>query len=1705
MKRVAYFLALLLIGGLVLWLIDRRAPSPEPPTPETSTTGETPSPLTPPPQQHGELTPIETGEGKVAQFAHSGPFEVFVKDLDQPSQPLKSHVKARDSRTLGDGSIDLVGVEFERYDVSVAREPERDVVTPKLELEGRAERMRAVISRLGELDTSAPIPVRDARVTYHSGSRFAPLHIEAPSMDVQVDAQRATSDEMVSIVGVGVSASGRGLELDGARQLFVLRSEPKARFQLDGGEEAVLIGRGELVARSRPDLVDTLGPEAAVVEVREGGVLSISGEQPLEVDAQSLILLGRIDRANSTFVAVQLDATGQVRVVSKAQGEFHSDRLVLTFDERGRPSRAAFDGSPTLDLVLRERSLERVPTDLLVEGDGLTVHGDGAGPLEVFFDEPQRFEFNGPARLQLPGLGAVLECDTLLGGELAENGSLRQLSVDGAARATYDAWRVTSERFDVESFLDGRGRSAVRLTSPGETRIVGKLEKGEDVELVAAGGLVVDRLRDSIWVRRASQAVIDVRGASPFHARADEVQELDLAHMAFLAEGDIELSTPQGTGRGDRLEAWAVDRAELAGTPEEPARFDFRDGDRTTGRFEALFIEAQGKLIHARGGAAARVAMDGLVYDLHGESVVLELRDATEQPEFAPDVALQASGGVNAHIERNGEIVDLFGENFRAEANAVRDARGRETFEPTFAVASDGVRFEYQGKMRLAGSGETLELHADRRGRLTPAAGEKVRLNGTLPNSEATVDLIASQVDFSPERLSAISAEAQIDGLNVALGGRNPAPDARSLRVIAGSLECDAETVLLGESVWIGGKTADLEDWDLDTDAALLKLDSNRDPGLTTLDRFHDLVAWGGFRLRMGGMGGARGSFLELSNTRRSLVIAGDPTSEDEDGKAVLERGETVWMSDRFSLDLDTGYLRSEGAEVRPLAQDDTDSWTLSYEALEPIDAGDETIQAFRSPVWRSGDVEVRAAWAMVWVDAARWRTMGSSTHRGDVRDPDAPVMSSGKRMFDRIDVDSVRDWLHEVYLDGDVEYRVAGENQLRAEGIYMDMVDGHGWITDAVLDIELPIGGRKYGLKLQADWLRYSIDGSMQTKNAVATTCDFAVPHYVIKIGSFSRTPRMIEVERKDPNTGKTRLVEKLDGWDLSLDDNALDFLGLMALPLPRIAGRANPDNKLDDESLSIGNLALPSFGQDSKLGTFISASITTELGPLVQGFHWILNRLFSGSISLPSPEGSTRTHADLNSRGLVVGTESTFQSRGRYRWTVIFDAIYDRKDDRGLVRVDSTDRSEGRAWLRSRGRYLLEPDEWLDFVISRQSDPGVQAEFFENNYLRFEERETFVHWRRAKDERYASATLETRLEDFRTEVIDQPEVNIFRGRSEIGRLGELSLVQSSYLSIAHLARLEGDPRYEAPFADGFGDRDVLRADGDTRYETPWNTGFAGVRVTPFVEGRVTAWSENAAEDSRAGRAALFGGVQASTTFWKRFDGGSRHVWTPAIGYRGDIAYADDGGQVAYFDPIDAPIEGRVLDLSVRSRWEQRELKSDLDFELVQSHADAVAPGEPEGWLPTRVRSTWLSRAAGMPFGVSHDAQYDLADGDTRYSRTIFGFEPTPGLDIESGYHSARDNAGVKLYDAATVGARYQFSTKWEIEGNQTFSNRDSGQRLASSLTLRRIGHDFVFEIENAFVAGEGRSSLRFKFTPLFAWRDSSPSRLDRWRAARQ
>jgi hypothetical protein len=85
-----------------------------------------------------------------------------------------------------------------------------------------------------------------------------------------------------------------------------------------------------------------------------------------------------------------------------------------------------------------------------------------------------------------------------------------------------------------------------------------------------------------------------------------------------------------------------------------------------------------------------------------------------------------------------------------------------------------------------------------------------------------------------------------------------------------------------------------------------------------------------------------------------------------------------------------------------------------------------------------------------------------------------------------------------------------------------------------------------------------------------------------------------------------------------------------------------------------------------------------------------------------------------------------------------------------------------------------------------------------------------------------------------------------------------------------------------------------------------------------------------------------------------------------------------------------------------------------------------------------------------------------------------------------------------VRLYNAYSLAGRFVLSEKWELEGRETLSTL-SGSRLASGLTVRRFGHDIVFELDFSFTAGEG-SAVSFNLIPMLLWRPPRLGLLDRW-----
>jgi hypothetical protein len=1334
MKRFFVFLGVFAVGLAVLLWIQSRMPKPAP----VVTPGAEPTASTTP---QGELSTFQTDKGKQVQGVLSGSVDIFNKWPE--SHRLRSHVTAKNAVSVSEGVYDLATVVLQIY---------RDTSPSELDSETHAGSARAKINsdlKQAALDETYPITLFDVAATLSSGSRFCPLTLRVPVLEGVYGTKHFESREQVAIDGRGLTASGHGLVFDGLSESMRLLENPQAAVELKAGDTAHLSSRGELQIHSRTDL----GPDVVELEAKDQAVLRLEGAQPFALEADVVRLFGVIVKGESErFVPTRAEAEGHV-TLEPAEGVFSGTTAVIDYDALGKPRHAALDGDPRCTLVLRGARLENVPPELLVEGETLTVTLEGAGPLELFFDAGERFSFNGPATLRLPGVDATLHGNGSIGGALGTDGRFHELDVAGGTTFDYESAHLETEDLTVTEFIDDQQRAAVRLVAPGSAHSTGTLPDGRTFDLTATGGMTAERRRDSFVVPVGDGVDIVVTGERAFRAHADHVHDFDSQQLTLGADGHVHYENDEGQGDGEHLETFAPQRGELTGTDEIPARFEFAQGT-----FQAHFIEFDPDRIQARVDARAKVAFGAERYDLGARWVVVERDPKPEDREASHGYVLDAGGDVHARVANATEVWNLGSQSFHAVAEVALDDKGKEQLVPAGMTASEGVAFDYTGKLVLRGNGDRLEVTADRIGHLTPAhePDAKVNLAGTLPDRDLDFRMRASSVDFSPESLIAIGPDIDLQGLDLPWADRDAPPAERALRAVAGRLACDRESIFFSEGVYIGGRTPTHQDWSLDAPRVLLSGSAEQGAADQGFGALHDLLAWGGFSARMGEMGSMTGEHMQLVNGRRTITIAGEPAQ-------ILQPGVT-WSSTWFDLDLDTGFVRSESGEMRGASDPKLGGgWTLRYSALEPITTADTTIQVLREPVMTLGEEQVRASWAIAWVDATEWgkftgAVMPKPGERAAPREtppgPPKPKQAKPKNLFERFRASEISHWLREFYLEGNVEYRKHDERNARAEAAYFDLLDGHGWLRDVDLSIEVPFRGRDDMLKVQADWMHVSQDGSMQAYNAVATSCTYDEPHYVIHIGNYSRKPRY--KESTPTPEGEQPAKPELDGYDMEMTNNSIASPGGVEIPVPRIAYPTDPEGGIDRNAFNVGGITIPSFGKDSKFGTFISTSVTTQLGWLSRKINFLINKLVFPKLDLPEAKGhTTYSGAYFGSRGGRVGSESDIDSAGFYHMNVRLDVIYDTGEDHGLVRVPETDRSEFRSWFRERGRFFLDDGEWIDAVITYQTDPGVQSEFFEGDYIEFEERETYLHWRRADGVEYLTATIEARLEDFRTEVV--------------------------------------------------------------------------------------------------------------------------------------------------------------------------------------------------------------------------------------------------------------------------------------------------------------------------------------------------------------
>lgn len=1763
MKKLLVFLALFGAGLLVLHWLSRGEPAPEVLEPPDREPAELP-----PPAPGSEEPPRPQGMGLTigGSFRHTY--------YDPPTGRAILKLRSEDSRTLqiqsSEGSPHVQGLdEFLRLRAEV-------IATDGTGTQARLEAGSGRIARLprpppapapaGEESSGAPpsgpelmldwerrVDLGAVAVEVLQGVPLVPLRFAAPSaeIDARDELQRVIrTPDPVALDSPKLEARGTGLTVGLDAGTLVLEREARLAFRgvaADPDALARLESAGPMTLRK-------VGETGLTIDAEGTASLSLPGGARLAADRLSM--QGHEAPAGAEgFTPESLAAEGSVVWTSGAD-VFRSQRASVEFDERGRPNLVRLVGLPSFVLSLGEEAVE------LPGVEGQPLRGSGEGPLVLSFESGVagrwRFDLGGPATVETPG-GTLRSGGAVQAWSRPDEEQLG-FSAGGGVVLESDAALLETAEIVVDVTGSGEDRTLTAKASRG-ARLVGTRQDGHEFSLTSPDRLEVVQAATGWRVQEGTGVVLTLEGPDGFTARADRVRDFDPTVPTLLAEGNVSFESPRGGGSGARLRVLGPRRFLLDGTEAAPAQIHGPEG-----QLEAVHFERDGERLVASGSVKGSVVTTagrreryelsaGLLDVVHGEE-----RDAASG-EVVERLQLEARGAVEArwivHDETTAlECEELSGTGYerraaddtllegRSELVAVgqvwssfhldrgwidlnsqrlRLERGeRDGEQPVYAIEANGsVRFEIQtgaaalaerldepggAWVTLTGSGERLVLDHRNEGLLEPAPGGRVQVGGTLLRG-TPFDLTAEELRFRAEgRLEARSPVVRVQLAEPAGDAPASSIDARAEAMVV-----TREFLELSGAVELLSATPSGVPWRLRAGRVRFEGLAAAGPDAS----LRSLRADGGIDFELGvrgvplveGVARARGETLEASSTLGTLRLTGAPARIE----SPLFFSEGDWIEFDPDLQIVTrtgrGRIRSppEGAQEQASAEE---GWRLEYLSSNTMIEPDSLVYVLQEPRFYdpgSGST-LRASWAVLWLDRRGWEELPGKLASGELSPEDLrfagdTLLGQGRSrtpslLFGMFETSGFAGLLRETYFEGPIEILRGDDLLARADAIFLDAVDGHGWLADATVNVYGNFVEEDFKkLIVKAEWLRHSKDGSLRASSATVTPCDFEKPHMRIVTQDLLIDPLLRE--------GQTTRVE---GYAVTLRGNRLEFYDRLKIPLGSLNFRTDEEGRPDLGSFD--------FGDSARFGTFVKARIVRPAGKLGKTVNDVLKGNPFDYDAHYSVDASY-----LGSRGVLLDLGLDIESGDDYWLNFLVGGLPDSGEDKGYIRVPEDERDRLRLWYRGRSRHMLGAKQWLDFALSHQTDAGVQSEFFEPDFERYEQSESFVHWRLADGSDYFDASVKIRTESFRTDIDELPSVGVYRGRRPLVSLGALQLVHAEDARAEYLRRHEGLPGLQSPFLlpdtfpDGQGDREVLRFDATERVELPLALGFAGLRLTPFVDGRVTLWNEGLDPDEAPSRFVAEAGTRLATTLWKRSPGGVLHQVSPFVELSDDFAYQENGDPLR-FDTVDDPPGATLVDFGARGRFRVRPGADPLlDLDLRARHASGVrtglgpplSPDQGDGWSAA-VFGELNVEPFDTPLQLTHDARYDLMEeleANTIYTTTRVGLRISEDLRFEAGHRRgylspqslALDpvdpaNPAQEVFEAASVSGIYSWTPKWEFESRQVISLRDDTS-LANDFVLRRFGHDIIFEVELTVRESEG-TSLGFRVRPLFGWRAS-------------
>ena len=721
-----------------------------------------------------------------------------------------------------------------------------------------------------------------------------------------------------------------------------------------------------------------------------------------------------------------------------------------------------------------------------------------------------------------------------------------------------------------------------------------------------------------------------------------------------------------------------------------------------------------------------------------------------------------------------------------------------------------------------------------------------------------------------------------------------------------------------------------------------------------------------------------------------------------------------------------------------------------------------------------------------------------------------------------------------QVYMEGNIEVR-SGGNVIRARRALYDAREHRGLMLDADLLAKLP-GGR-VPLRIRAEKIRKEGKHSFHAHNAWASTSPFGVPGYRLEARDVflnrRSLPRWLATRTDGRSADQVPWIHSQNNR-LLLGEAPLFFL-------PNLAGPADPDLNFP--------LRRVTFQQDNVFG--FQTRTTWNLFSLLsieptEGVDWSLHAdYFTDRGPLVGSGLTYELEGLLGMPGDVEGW-----SNGAY--------LYDRGvDNLGLDRrnlgLDSTHRGRGRLIHRHEvpGGFTIRGE------VGYLSDRNLLEQYYEEEFDEQKDQDTMLRLEQLGENTAWTLLAQMQLNGFETttEWLPRGDIYVFSQPLMDNLPGWPALSWSTHTSAGYARLRPADAPLDptdvfAPLADTAG---VGGAVLMSRHELSMPVMLGPTPLVPYVMAESAYWSEGMS-GTEIDRHLFSGGLRGSLSMWRADPGirssilglnGLAHkmtfetdlAWTETTRALGEIPQynaIDDNAQERFRYRLLTNSFGGVLPtgfdtrsvavrngagLGLTAPW--HELVADQQaMRMAWRHRLQTKVGAPgrqriRNWMTLDLEATWFPKPDrdnfGEDFGLLGAAyRWHVSDRTTLLADAYMDlFDDAPEM-WNLGLLSQRTSrgtlfanlrqirAGVIDSQIVTAGLSYRMSPKWVSTLATAYDlaeNRNQGQ----SLTLTRIGGDFLVHLGASYDNSRGTAGFQLSVEPRFGAMNAANPQLGR------